>query len=113
MEEQITRDIHTHDHYHYIQPVYELEVLPARHFLEDAEGGLVEVTEADLPDCTGENQRWAIAERQPLNGTSRQFDVIAKQMDQGKRVVEGKNMLLGKHLVSANGYAEDDRLIGH
>ncbi|KAK9420444.1 hypothetical protein SUNI508_06440 [Seiridium unicorne] len=62
IEERIHRDIHTHDHYHYIQPVYELELLPARHFVPDPEGRLVEVSESDLPDCTGANQKWAINE---------------------------------------------------
>lgn len=59
-EERIERHIHNYDIYPRIQPIYELEILPARHFLEDAEGHRVEVAEADLPCCTGDNQRWRI-----------------------------------------------------
>lgn len=112
VEEQITRDFHTYDEYRYIQPVYELEILPARHFVEGVDGGLVEVSESDLPDCTGANQRWEIAERQVLTGTHRQFDIIAKQVDEGKTLVPGKNLLLGKHVGSAK-HADEARLLEH
>ncbi|KAI0122802.1 hypothetical protein F4814DRAFT_438719 [Daldinia grandis] len=65
LEEQIYRDIHNHDVYHRIQPVYEVEVLPARHFVPGPNGGLVEVTEDSLPECTGVNQRWHVSKRPP------------------------------------------------
>ncbi|KAK3389397.1 hypothetical protein B0H63DRAFT_537287 [Podospora didyma] len=61
-EEQITRDIHTHEVFHYEQPVYETEVLPARHFVLDKNGNKVEVSEKDLSGCTGPNQKWHIGE---------------------------------------------------
>ncbi|KAK7908510.1 hypothetical protein PG985_015813 [Apiospora marii] len=59
-EERIERHIHNYDIYPQIQPIYDLEILPARHFIEDADGRRVEVAEADLPCCTGGNQRWRI-----------------------------------------------------
>ncbi|KAK7951278.1 uncharacterized protein PG986_007006 [Apiospora aurea] len=59
-EERIERHIHNYDIYPQIQPIYELEILPARHFIEDADGNRVEVAESDLPCCTGDNQRWRI-----------------------------------------------------
>ncbi|OCL01509.1 hypothetical protein AOQ84DRAFT_443968 [Glonium stellatum] len=62
-EERISREIHNHDVYHRILPVVDVAVLPARHFVPAADGGLVEVTEDQLPDCTGENQNWVITER--------------------------------------------------
>ncbi|KAI1469513.1 uncharacterized protein F4812DRAFT_470432 [Daldinia caldariorum] len=37
MEEQIYREIHNHDVYHRIQPVYDVEILPARHFVPGAD----------------------------------------------------------------------------
>ncbi|KAI1384357.1 uncharacterized protein F4822DRAFT_445829 [Hypoxylon trugodes] len=58
LEEQIHRDVHNHDVYHRIQPVYDVEFLPARHFVPGPSGDLVEVSENDLPGCTGPNQRW-------------------------------------------------------
>lgn len=64
-EEQIQREIHNHDVYHRVQPVYDVEVKPARHYVSDNNGGLVEVSEADLPDCTGNNQNWYIGRREP------------------------------------------------
>ncbi|OTA52640.1 hypothetical protein K449DRAFT_456421 [Hypoxylon sp. EC38] len=57
IEEQIHRDIHNHDVYHRIQPVYDVEVLPTRHFVPDPNGCLVEISEDDLPERTSPNQR--------------------------------------------------------
>ncbi|KAK3313238.1 hypothetical protein B0H66DRAFT_632321 [Apodospora peruviana] len=49
VEEQVSREIHTHDVYHRIQPVKEVEVQAPRHFVPDAAtGGLVEVSEEDV-----------------------------------------------------------------
>lgn len=64
-EEVIFREIHNHEVYHRIQPVYKTEILPARHFIHDANGDLVEVSEDQLPDCTGANQKWSIVANEP------------------------------------------------
>ena len=58
-EEQITREIHTHDVYHRILPIVDVEVLPARHFLPVDGGDLVEVRAEDVP---GRSKDWVIAE---------------------------------------------------
>lgn len=58
-EEVVTRDIHTHDVYHRIQPIIDVEVLPARHFLPVEGGGLVEINAEDVP---GRRNNWVIAE---------------------------------------------------
>ena len=60
IQERIYREIHNHDVYHYIQPVYQTEILPARHWVHDANGELVEVPADKLPECTGANQRWSV-----------------------------------------------------
>ncbi|RYP51190.1 hypothetical protein DL768_003458 [Monosporascus sp. mg162] len=59
-EEQIYREVHDYDVYHRIQPVYDVEILPARHFVPGPDGTLTEVSEQDLA-CTGPPQRWHIA----------------------------------------------------
>ncbi|PSN72879.1 hypothetical protein BS50DRAFT_582494 [Corynespora cassiicola Philippines] len=69
-EERIYREIHNHDVYHRIQPVREIEILPARHFVRDSDGDLNEVSAEQLPGCTGQNQRWAIVENQPPRSSS-------------------------------------------
>ncbi|KAK8126777.1 uncharacterized protein PG998_002536 [Apiospora kogelbergensis] len=69
-EERIQRDIHNYDIYPQIQPIYDLEILPARHFIEDADGNRVEVAEKDLPCCTGGNQRWRIGLEELKNRTT-------------------------------------------
>ncbi|KAI2464689.1 hypothetical protein F4781DRAFT_439324 [Annulohypoxylon bovei var. microspora] len=69
-EEQIYRDTHTHDVYHRIQPVSDIEVLPARHFVLGSNSALVEVPEGDLPECTGLNQKWYIGEKPPRIASS-------------------------------------------
>lgn len=58
-EEVVTREIHTHDVYHRIQPIIDVEVLPARHFLPVEGGGLVEISAEDVP---GRRNNWVIAE---------------------------------------------------
>ncbi|KAI1653432.1 hypothetical protein F4813DRAFT_257564 [Daldinia decipiens] len=65
LEEQIYREIHNHDVYHRIQPVYEVEILPARHFVPGPNGGLVEVPEDSIPECTGANQNWHVSKKPP------------------------------------------------
>ncbi|OAG12563.1 uncharacterized protein CC84DRAFT_1212095 [Paraphaeosphaeria sporulosa] len=59
-EERIYREIHNHDIYRYIQPVYQTEILPARHFFYNTNNELVEVSADQLPECTGAKQRWAL-----------------------------------------------------
>lgn len=58
-EELITKEIHTHDVYHRILPVIDVEVLPPRHFLPVEGGGLVEVSASEVP---GRGSNWVIAE---------------------------------------------------
>lgn len=58
-EEVITREIHTHDIYHRIQPIVDVEVLPPRHFLPVEGGGLVEINAQEVP---GRGSNWVIAE---------------------------------------------------
>ncbi|KAL5407437.1 hypothetical protein PMIN03_007160 [Paraphaeosphaeria minitans] len=60
IEELIYREIHNHDIYRYIQPVYQTEILPARHFVNNTNNELVEVSADQLPECTGAKQRWAV-----------------------------------------------------
>jgi hypothetical protein len=61
-EERIYREIHDHDVYHRIQPVYDVEVLPARHFVPGPDGNLVEVSEDKLPDFTSTDKKWPLGE---------------------------------------------------
>lgn len=58
-EEVIEREIHTHDVYHRILPVIDVEVLPARHFLPVEGGGLVEINAVEVP---GRGNNWVLAE---------------------------------------------------
>lgn len=58
-EEVITREIHTHEIYHRILPVIDVEVLPPRHFLPVEGGGLVEISASEAP---GRGRNWVIAE---------------------------------------------------
>ncbi|KAL8639685.1 MAG: hypothetical protein Q9228_003308 [Teloschistes exilis] len=58
-EELITKEIHTHDIYHRILPVIDVEVLPPRHFLPVEGGGLVEISGKEVP---GRGKNWVIAE---------------------------------------------------
>lgn len=61
-EEAITREVHTHDVFHRIQPVIDVEVLPTKHFVpsRSISGNikLIEVPEESLP---GRQPNWHIA----------------------------------------------------
>ena len=57
-EEQITREEHTHDVYHRILPIVDVEVLPARHFIPIDGGKLIEVNADSMPS---RNKNWHIA----------------------------------------------------
>ena len=48
-EEIITKDIHHYDVLHRVQPVVDVEVLPARHYVPTADGTLKEVSVDELP----------------------------------------------------------------
>ncbi|KAF2637990.1 hypothetical protein P280DRAFT_87557 [Massarina eburnea CBS 473.64] len=63
IEECVYREIHNHDVYHRTLPVYETEILPARHFMHDSNGGLKEISEDKIPGWTGQNQKWYIGEK--------------------------------------------------
>ncbi|KAF2869793.1 hypothetical protein BDV95DRAFT_608618 [Massariosphaeria phaeospora] len=64
-QKHIYRTVHHYDVYHRMQPVYDTEILPARHFIRDPHtNDLVEVSEEvikeQIPECTGINQAWAL-----------------------------------------------------
>lgn len=62
-EEVVTREIHNHHVFHRILPIIDVEVLPTRHFVPDGKGGLVEISEHEIPGRTGPyRQNWAIVE---------------------------------------------------
>ncbi|KAF2861691.1 hypothetical protein K470DRAFT_293964, partial [Piedraia hortae CBS 480.64] len=61
LHEEITREIHTHDIYHRILPIIDIEVLPARHFVPSADG-YVEISSDEVPGRAGEKAQWVIAE---------------------------------------------------
>ena len=58
-EEQINKEIHTHDVFHRILPIVDVEVLPTRHFLPVEGGGLVEIGPDEVP---GRAKNWVVAE---------------------------------------------------
>ncbi|KAK4938013.1 hypothetical protein LTR66_015137, partial [Elasticomyces elasticus] len=59
--EEITREIHTHDVYHRILPIIDIEVLPARHFVPTNDG-YVEISADEVPGRTRDKVDWVIAE---------------------------------------------------
>jgi hypothetical protein len=81
--ERVHRDIHNYEVYHRIQPVLDTEILPARHFVpSSSQSHLIEVSEQDLPDCTGDNQPWIVGERKsPAN---EQFHTPQAQLTEPK-----------------------------
>lgn len=88
-EEQIHREIHEHEVYHRIQPVYETEVLPARNFVPNPKGnGLIEVSEDQLPDCTGVNQRWFIGEKETVPASRKPLQQLKEPKIVHERIYE-------------------------
>lgn len=62
--EHITRDIHTHDVYHHIQPVIDTEILPPKHYIPDPDdpSKLKEVSLSAIPPNTYES--WYIGDKE-------------------------------------------------
>ncbi|KAH7095677.1 hypothetical protein FB567DRAFT_35792 [Paraphoma chrysanthemicola] len=61
IQHKVYREIHNYDYYHYTQPVYDIQVLPPRHWIPNPDGpGLVEISADELPSRTGANRRWKI-----------------------------------------------------
>ncbi|EKG19599.1 hypothetical protein MPH_03463 [Macrophomina phaseolina MS6] len=63
-EERIFREVHTHDVFHRILPIVDIEVLPARHFVPVEDGGLREIPEEEVPGRALNHQarNWLVAE---------------------------------------------------
>lgn len=59
-EERITREIHTHDVFHRILPVIDVEILPTKHYIPDPHraGALLEIPESMVPARHG---NWQIS----------------------------------------------------
>jgi len=66
VQHKIFREIHNYEHHHYIQPVYDIEVLPPRHWISNPNGdGLIEISADEIPSRTGNNRRWKIVVEEP------------------------------------------------
>lgn len=65
IQHKIFREIHNYEYFHRIQPVYDIEVLPPRHWIPNPDGeGLIEISADELPMRTGANRRWKIVHEQ-------------------------------------------------
>ncbi|RYP40884.1 hypothetical protein DL767_001365 [Monosporascus sp. MG133] len=89
-EEKIYREVHDYDTYHRIQPVYDVEILPPKHFVPGPDGALIEVSEQDLA-CTSPPQRWHIDKGPSCAGStllrrSLEFNSHAKDEDEKKYI---------------------------
>jgi hypothetical protein len=65
IQHKIYREIHNYEYYHHVQPVYDIEVLPPRHWRPNPNGeGLIEISADEVPMRTGHNRRWKIVHEQ-------------------------------------------------
>lgn len=53
--ERVEREIHTHDVYHRILPIVDIEVLPPRHFVQTPAGGRYEISADKVPGGAAQN----------------------------------------------------------
>lgn len=60
-EKTITRELHQHHVYHRILPIHDVEVLPAKHYVE-TKAGLQEISEDQLPNRASKNTQRLVAE---------------------------------------------------
>lgn len=74
--ELITRDIHTHDIFHRIQPVIDREVLPTKHYVPHPTepGVLLEIPESQVP---GRHMKWQLVEVESTGSSSDSLPVPA------------------------------------
>ena len=106
-EEHITREVHSHEYYHRILPVDDVEVLPTRHFVPSENGGLVEISSEDVP---GRGKNWAVVDTSSqdpahINATSgpRKFSA---------RAFEGKDGD-SKRYITPEGYTKTEQTWVH
>lgn len=77
-EEQITKEIHTHQVLHRIQPIVDVQVLPAKHFIPSPDGkSLIPITEDQIPGRIANKQNWVIAETVSKQARGQSKDVTA------------------------------------
>lgn len=62
VQRAITREIHNHHIFHRVLPIMDIEVLPARHFVLDENGGLVEIPAEEAPVESPERLHQLISE---------------------------------------------------
>ena len=71
IQHKIFREIHNYEYYHRVQPVYDIEVLPPRHWIPNPNGeGVIEIPADELSSRTGHNRRWKIVQAQPEPSTA-------------------------------------------
>lgn len=64
VQHKVYREINNYEYHHRIQPVYDLQILPPRHWILKPNGdGLEEISANDLPQHTGANRRWEIVQK--------------------------------------------------
>ncbi|KAK4447394.1 hypothetical protein QBC34DRAFT_467491 [Podospora aff. communis PSN243] len=85
VQEQIHREVHTHEVHPHIQPVIERKVLPARHYVHDKHGKLVEVPEGDIhmyicPDSEGEEQKKETTTRKVVESSRTERDIPPEEV---------------------------------
>lgn len=65
-QEVITREIHTHDVFHRVQPVIDVEILPTKHFIPDPQnpGSLKEIPASAV---AGRQDNWSVKVNRDIN----------------------------------------------
>lgn len=58
----VSREVHNHHLLHQVLPVIDMEILPARHFVPDIEGGYLEISEDEIPGGKPKNLYQLIAD---------------------------------------------------
>lgn len=97
-EERIEREIHTYDVVHRVQPVVDVEVLPPKHFVPTASGGLREVSAGELP---GRQGHWGIVE------------TVTKRPGEGAPTSSEPRVVSSETSVDPDGYPRTHTVIRH
>ncbi|CAI6247312.1 unnamed protein product [Periconia digitata] len=103
VEERIFREIHNHEVYHRILPVHDVEILPARHFVHDPNGKLIEVSGDPFPHLAGVEKRWEINRKQQ----------IASELTPHRPMQVGPKIIADKTYMTEEGYPRRETTILH
>ena len=112
-EERIDREIHTHDVFHRIQPIVDVQVLPPKHFVQTPDGkGLVEIPASAIP---GRQSHFEVIDTSSKGSTDTGLSARGLPIEQVQRDHSLSDPVISssKNYVTDEGHPKKESVIRH